>query len=355
MRLFTKIVLSLAALPLLLTGCSDRGSSPAQTVNVFMYSEYIGDDLVEQFEQETGLTVRIDVYENTEEMLAKLKQAGGEKLYDVLVASNEAVPGLIKLGLVQPLDHAAIPNLSHISDEFNDPAYDRGMKHSAPYQWGTVGLMFRKDKLANPQDISWALLFEADQQPGRFVMMDSMRDTLGAALKYRGESMNSVDPQKVKAAGELVLAAKRSSKCLGFEGGVGGVNKIKTGEADLAMVYNGDAIREGRDNPNIGYAVPKEGGDIWVDVMLVLGKAPNAGGAHRFINFILDPQNGAKLSNYNRYATPNKDSLPLIRAEDRANPAIYPPAEVMKTLELLHTLGNDIRVYDEVWTSVKSR
>ena len=185
-------------------------------------------------------------------------------------------------------------------------------------------------------------------------MMDEMRSMTGSALMFLGYSANSRKPAEIKACGDLLAKAKASKKCLGFDGGVGGMNKVLGGEATVAVVYNGDAVRNIKDD-KFAYAVPKEGGIIWVDNMLVCAKAPNPVGGTKFINYILDPKVGAQLSNFNRYATPNQASLPMITKEDAANPAIYPPAELLKKLRFQEDLGAETKVYDQVWTTVKAR
>jgi len=327
---------------------------PSKQVTVYMYSEYIDPETPKDFEKATGIKVRIDVYENTEEMMAKLQTAGGVSLYDVVVVSDHAIPVLAKLKLIQPLNLAKIPNTNNVAERFKDPPYDKASRYSLPYQWGTMGLMYRKDKIAKIEP-SWALVFDAARQPGSFVMIDSMRDMLAAALKYQGFSINTRKAEELKKAGDLILAAKKSPKCLGFEGGVGGKNKVVAGNAVLAIVYNGDAVRAMTDEENVGFVLPKEGTLIWVDAMTVPAKAPNVEAAHQFINYILDAKVGASLSDFNQYATPNAASLPLIRKEDRENPAIYPTDEHIKKMEYLEDVDNDTRLYDEVWTAVKSR
>jgi spermidine/putrescine transport system substrate-binding protein len=159
----------------------------------------------------------------------------------------------------------------------------------------------------------------------------------------------------VRAAGERVLAAKRSDLALGFEGGVGGKNKVLSGAAALAIVYNGDAIRGIEEDPQVGFAVPREGSIVWVDAMAVPAHAPHPEAAHQFIDYLLRPEVGARLANFNRYATPNRAALPHLSPGDRADPAIYPPPEVMAKLEHVQDLGHATQLYDEVWTAVKSR
>jgi spermidine/putrescine transport system substrate-binding protein len=289
-------------------------------------------------------------------MMAKLQQAGGVSQYDVVVVSDHAIPVLAKLGLLQPLDPKQIPNLKNISKTFISPPYDKENKFSVPYQWGTIGLMYRKDKIAKI-DPTWGLFFDPAKQPGPFVLINSMRDMMAAALKYQGHSVNSRDKEELKAAGKLILQAKKSEKSLGFEGGVGGKNKVVAGDAVLAIVYNGDAIRamdEDKDK-KVDFVLPKEGTVIWVDAMTIPAKSSNPKAAHQFINFILDPKVGAVLSDFNRYATPNAASLPLVNKEDRKNPAIYPSEEMVKKMEYLEDIGKDSALYDEVWTAIKSR
>jgi spermidine/putrescine transport system substrate-binding protein len=214
--------------------------------------------------------------------------------------------------------------------------------------------MYRKSKLPNPQP-TWALLFDEARQPGTFVLIDSMRDMLGIALKYLGYSLNTRNPEELKAAGEAILKAKKSKHSLGFEGGVGGKNKVLADAAVLAIVYNGDAVRATEEDKDVAFMLPKEGSVIWTDAMTIPSKAPHVDYAHKFINFILDAKVGADLSNFNRYATPNEASMPFITAQDRQDPAIYPTPNEMASLETIEDVGDDTRLYDEVWTAVKSR
>ena len=334
----------------LLAGCEKKPE-----VVVYMYSEYIDPELPKLFEQKFGVKVRMDYYENSEEALAKLQQGGGASQYDVIVISDAHVPALINQGIVRPLDMSKIPNKGNVDKKFMTAPFDPEGKYTLPYQWGTVGMMYSTEKVKDPANLSWNLMFDPAQQPGRFVLMDSMRDMLGIALKYQGHSMNTKNLDEVKQAGELLLKTKKSANSVGFIGGVGGKNSVVNGDAAMAVVYNGDAIRGIEENAKTAFAVPKEGGIIWVDVMMVPAKAPKPEAAHQFINFILDAKNGAALSNFNRYATPNAASLPHITKEDRENDAIYPSDDTVKRLEWLIDLGKDQPIYDETWTTVKAR
>jgi spermidine/putrescine transport system substrate-binding protein len=331
--------------------CATLLSAAEKPVMVLSYSEYIDPEIPKAYTAATGVPVQIDVYESQDDMLAKL-QAGGVAQYDIVVATDVVVPTMIKLGLVQKLDKTAIPNGVNIMEKFKNPAFDPGNTYSYPYQWGTIGLMYATAKVQG--EISWTLLFDDARQPGPFVLMDEMRSMTGIAAMFQGFNASTRKPDEIKAAGALLAKAKSSDKCIGFDGGVGGMNKVLAGEAVAAVVYNGDAVRNITDD-KFAYAVPKEGGILWVDNMLVCAKAPNPKGGHAFINHVLDAKVGAQLSNFNRYATPNQASLPLIAEADRKNAAIYPDEAQMKASQFQEDVGAETKVYDQVWTAVKAR
>jgi spermidine/putrescine transport system substrate-binding protein len=326
----------------------------AQELNLFIWSEYIDPELVEAFEQQTGAKVNISLFESTEQMMAKLQAAGGTRQFDLVVASNESLKAMIELKLVQPIDASKIPNLAGVMKQFRNAPYDPEGRFAVPYQWGTVGLMWDSEKITLDDDVSWQVIFGGDA-PGSFILLDTLRDQIGVALKFLGHSANSTDLDEVRAAGRLVLDAKKSPRCVGFDGSVGGKNKVLAGQAALAVVYNGEALRAQEEKDSIRFDVPSEGGLLWVDLMLVTSGARNVDTAHQFMNFILDPANNAKLSDFNMFATPVEKSLELIDEEARTNGMIYPDEETMARMEFLQDVGAATRLYDEIWTAVKSR
>lgn len=335
-------------------GAPEEGAP--REVNLYIWSEYIDPEIVSAFQVQTGLQVNLSLYESSEEMLAKIQYAGGEAEYDVVVVANTMVPPMARLGLLQPLDHGRIPNLQNLDAAFAGPSYDPGNRYSVAYQWGTVGLMYNRGRHPDLEP-TWAVLFDPARQVGPFALIDEVRDQLGVALIYLGYSPNAIDPEAVKAAGQLVLTAKKSRNAKGFEGGVGGKNRVAAGLVDLAVVWNGDALRaiDEAEEMDLAYAIPKEGSILWADVMAIPSQAPNAAGAHRFIDYILDADVGAQLSNFNRYATPNRAALAGIDSTDQGNPVLYPPAPVMQRLQYQQDVGEHTRLYDEVWTAVKAR
>ncbi len=322
-----------------------------QTLNLFIWSEYIDPAVVADFEKQFDCKVNLDLYEDVESMLAKV-QGGGGSLYDVVVPSDHVVTAMIKLNLLAPLRHENIPNLENLDEKFTHPPYDRGNKFTVAYQWGTLGVFARQTK-DKPLPQTWGIFFDPRQQPGSFLLVDSPRDMIGPALKYKGYSVNSADPKQLKEARDLIIAAKKRS--LGFDGSVGAKNKVLAKTATAAIVYSGEGVKGMAEDKGTVYFIPKEGGIIWVDNLAVLAKAPHRELAEKFINFVLDPKIGARLSTFIQYSSPNKAAMEFIRPEDLKNPVIYPTPEIMTRLEFLEDLGDKMRLYDEVWTQVKAK
>ena len=346
---------ALLVVMLLLTVFIRTGFAEDKELKIFIWSEYMDEKKFSaDFKAATGIKVKIDIYENNEEMIAKL-QAGGINQYDIIVPSDYVLPALISQKLIQPLDHSKIPNLKNVEEKFQHIPYDPGNKYAVPWQWGSVGLFYRKDKVSPEAVKSWSVLFDPKKQGGSFWFMDSVRDTMSIALLYLGYDANSANPQELKKAAELLAATKKTRYCQGFKTGVGGKNDVTAGRAALAVVYNGDAMRDINTDPkNLGFIIPREGSTLFVDLMAIPAKAPHPDAAHKWINFILDPKRGAMLSNYNRYATPNHASLPFIIPKDLKNDGIYPTPDSMKRLHSTKDLGKASRILDEAWTRVKS-
>lgn len=326
-------------------------AGPKNRLHLFIYSEYIDPRIIRDFERQFDCKVTVDLFEDPAGMMAKLR-GGGTSLYDVVVPTDFLVSTLVSSHLLAPLRHERIPNLANLDPRFASPPFDPGNRYTAAYQWGTVGIYMRTTA-DQAIDRTWGLVFDASRQPGSFLLMDSFREMIAPALKYRGHSVNTVDADELREARDLLLGAKRRS--LGFEGSVGGKNRVLARAASLAVVYNGDAVRGTKDDPATVFFVPREGGQIWMDSLAIPAQAPHRAMAEKFIDYILAPEVGARLSNFNQYATPNRAALPFIPPADRANPAIYPPPEVMDRLEFVTDVGAAMKLYDEVWTEVKSR
>ncbi|MFS8912891.1 spermidine/putrescine ABC transporter substrate-binding protein [Synechococcus sp. B60.2] len=329
-----------------------RTAAQKQTLQLYIWSEYIDPAILTAFEKATNSRVAVSVYESNEDMIAKLR-GGGVSQYDVVVPTDYVVPNMVELGLLQPLNKALIPNLRNLGEKFVGLPFDPENTYTVPYQWGTTGIGYRKDRLPENFERSWGLIFDPQQQYGPFVMIDEMRSMIAAAALYLGFDINTTVRSELQQIQQLLIDTKRRSA--GLIGGVGGKNQLVSGTANVAVVYSGDALQAAEENPNIGYFVPREGAHIWLDVMAIPAKAPNPELANRFINFLLEPEIGAQLSNYNRFATPNAAALPKINPQDRQNPAIYPDEATFARLQYLKVLSQEeLRLVDAVWTAVKS-
>lgn len=341
---------------LLLTAGAVAFSAEKGTVTVYMYSEYIDPAIPAQFEKDTGYKLNVQVYESQDEMVTKLRAGAGNQ-YDVLIATDVIVTKMIKLGLVKALDQAKIPNAAGVDAKFKNPPFDPANQYSWPYFYGTVGIAYDLAK-APKTPATWAWLLDEKQQFGNFVFMDEQRTMLGSTLVAQGKDINSRNPMEIKTAADALIAAKKSKNCIGFDGGVGGLAKVTSGEAAAAVVYNGDAARAMGDDKakvKIGFAVPKEGGNLWVDTMLISALAPNVDGAHALINYLLDPKIAAQNTNGMKYANAVTAATPLVEEAVRTNTAIYPDEATMKTLQVMGDVGKETRLYDEAWTAVKAQ
>ncbi len=353
-RLLLVLLLPLCATPVRAQrNMSEEDSQPrkpSSALNLFIWREYIDPQIIQSFEQEYGCKVTVNVYEDNETLLARLED-GGTSVYDVVVPSDYIVHSMTSRKLLAPLRHANIPNIENLDPRFAGLDFDPRNQYTVPYQWGTVGLYVRK-KPGETIDESWGLIFDAKKQIGPFLMINDARSAIGIALKYKGCSFNSTDKKQLLNARDLLIVARKRS--LGFDGAVGAKNRVLAKTCRVGMVYNGDAVRGMRLDPDTFYFVPREGSEIWLDNLAVPVHARHRDMAETFINYILDPRIGAQVSNFNQYATPNRAALEFIKPEDRSNPVIYPPSDVMNKLEFVRDLGPRNAWYDELWTSINS-
>ena len=327
-----------------------KAPSGAGTLYFLNWADYIPEELIQKFEAETGAKVVLDTFESPEAMLAKLK-AGADQEFSLVVAPDYYVLQMARDGLIAPLDKGKLKNLANLDPFFLDPPYDPGLQYSVPYLWGTTGIAYREDLVTGPVD-SYAVFFAPEAQVGPFLLLDEMRETIGAALKYLGYSVNTTDPEALAKAKELLLAAKERS--VGFAGGLEALNRILAGDAALSLAYSGDVLQAREEDQRLRYTLAKEGVTLWTDAMVVLKRGPAQELAYRFMDFLLEPENAAALAEYTHYATPVAKAIPLLPEEMRHDPVVFPPEEVRSRLEYLKDLGPDIVLYDQIWTEVKA-
>ncbi len=279
-------------------------------LNIFNWAEYIDPELLDAFAAEYGVGVTIDVYDSNEAMQPII--SAGNSGYDLIVPSDYMVAILIEGEDIQPLNKDAIPNAANVSPDFENLIYDPDGTYSLPYQWGTTGIAVDTAVVGADFPRSWSIIFDAsfaDAYAGRISLLNDPRETLGAALKFLGYSLNTTDEDELEEAKDLVAEAR--GRVAAFDTDQAD-ELLTTGETAIAHGYSGDMFTqflETDDPSRYVYFVPEEGGTRWIDNMAIPYDAPNPCTAHTFINWLLDGENGAALSNYNYYSTPNEAAL----------------------------------------------
>ena len=343
--------LGLSTIGMILTACSKEkagqgGSADLgpmeKELNIYNWSDYIAEDTIPAFEKEFGVTVIYDTFESNEEMVAKL-QAGASG-YDIVVPSNYIVPVMTATGLAAELNRKYLPNLGNLAPTFVNPVFDPENKHVIPYQWGTTGFAYRSDKVGAPGD-SWGIFLDAKYQ-GKMTQMDDKRDVIGSWLRYRGRSLNSVNPAELAGAREDALAARKHLKGY-ISAAVKG--QLISGDVWIAQLWNGDTEQARVEQPAIAYVLPTEGSTIWTDSMLIPASAPHKRAAHEFINYVLRPEVGAAISDFTGYGSPNQSALARMK-----RPVPYPTAEEFQRLEYQKDLGTAIQLWDRIWAEIKT-
>ena len=278
----------------------------------YNWSEYMDPELIEKFEDEYGVTVTEDFYDSNEAMQPIV--SAGRSGYDVIVPSDYMVSIMIQDGTLMPLNKDAIPNYANLGDEFRSGLpYDPEGAFVAPYQFGTTGLGVNFNELGEDAPRSWGLVFDPEisaAYSGQITLLNDPRETLGAALKYLGYSLNTTDETQLAEARELVADAV--SRIAAFDSDQYS-NLLVSGETVVAHGYSGNLINAVDELDGYEYFVPDEGGTIWIDNMGIVFDAPNPCTAHTFINFMLDAENGAQLTEWVLYGSPNeaaKEFLP---------------------------------------------
>ena len=323
-------------------------------LNFFNWDTYIGETTLDDFRRASGITVKMDLFADNDELLAKLR--GGNPGYDVIVPSNDYVERMIRAGMLMPLDHAKIPNIQHFDARFRDAAFDPGRRHSVTYMWGTVGIGYRRSKVNGVPD-SWKALYDSDAYAGRVALLAEPGTVIGIALKYLGHSFNDTDPAHIEEAVRLIIRAKRNIRTFAPDNGQ---DLLASGEVDLVQEWNGDILQVMEEDEDIGFVVPREGAIIWQDCLCIPKGAPHPENAHAFINFMCEPRIAAQNALFIRYATPIAAARELIAGMEGgrdylADPAIFPPPEVMKRLEESRYMGEEhARRIQEAWTRIQA-
>lgn len=348
LKKFVAVISSLVLISSSFVGCKNNEDNGKRTLNVFNYGDYINEDLIDKFEEETGIEVVYDTYESNEIMYQKVKNSPGT--YDLIFPSDYMVEKMLEQDMLEKIDFTNIPNYSYIGEDFKNLPYDPNNEYSVPYMWGTIGIIYDADKVTEEVD-SWDVLWDPKYK-GEIFMFDSIRDTLAISLVRLGYSLNSTNKEELdEAANELIKQKPLVQSYVMDEV----KDKMINGEALFATVYSGDAIYIQEEAPdlNLQYVVPKEGSNKWFDVMVIPKGAKHKTEAEEFINFLCDPENAKENVEYIGYATPNTEAYKLLDIETQEDETVYPSEEVLDKCEIFKDLGNNIKLYDDSWLKVK--
>ena len=320
----TKAIASFVAVAALAVGASiATGAEPDTGAEVRFYNweEYVDPQVLEDFEAEFGIKVIVETFTDENELVSVIQ--GDPSRYDLFSTSDATLFEMGQQRLLAELDHGNIPNLANIDPVYMDLPNDPGNKYGVPYDWGTTGIAYNRD-CVQPEEESWGLLMDPTVA-GRVAMDTDFTVVLGSILKYLGHPLNSTDPAQVEAA-VAVLRDLRSEQGLEFIIWNEMLDQLVTGELCVGQTFNGDTAVYIDEYPQLGYFVPTEGSDCYIDVLAIPRDAPNKIGAELFINYVLRPEVHAANNDYTGYAVPNLASIEggFVDGEALDDPVRYP-------------------------------
>ena len=328
-----------------LIGCVGNKSNSNKVINVFNCGDYIDEELITKFEEETGYKVEYSTYDTNEIMYSKIKS--GSNKYDLVFPSDYMIEKMINEGMAEKINFDNIPNYKYIDEKFKNLSYDPNNEYSVPYMWGTIGIIYNPE-IVKEEVRSWDILWDKKYDK-EIIMFNSVRDTMAIALSKLGYSMNSTNPEEIKQAADILIEQKPIVKAW-F------VDQVKDAmindEAALATVWSGDANYIISENPKLEYVVPEEGSNKWFDAMVIPKDAPNKEGAEAFINFLTDPENSLQNVDYIQYYTPNWKTYEMLDDEVKES---YPTDETLDNCEVFKDLDRDsLKIYDDEWIRIGS-
>jgi len=338
-----------------------------QSINVFNWSDYIAPDTLERFTAATGISVNYDVFDSNEVLEARLF-AGGSG-FDVVVPTADYMMRQIAAGIYQPLNKDLLPNLVHMDPDLAElvSVFDPGNEHAVIYMWGTTGIGYNAAAVAERlgEDYvvdSWSLIFDPEKaalfQDCGISWLDSNTEMFPAAMNYLGIDPTSTAEADFEAAAELMMSVRSTVR---YFHSSQYITDLANGEICIAVGWSGDVLQaaeraaEAGRGVEVGYAIPDEGAHLWFDMLAIPADAPNPEGAHAFINFIMDPEIAADITNYVMFPNGNLSSNEFIDPEILADPTIYPSAEAKAGFwTLLPYDARTDRIATRLWTRVRT-
>lgn len=371
-RVFALSLAVLTASTTLLAGCGGNkpsGSMPSDgsgaesgsnELYVYNWGEYIDESVIDQFEEETGITVVYDVFETNEEMYPVI-EAGGIS-YDAVCPSDYMIQKMRENDLLAEIDFDNVPNVDQIDPAYMEmsKAFDPENKYSVPYCWGTVGILYntkRLEELGVEPPTSWEDLWD-ERLSGEILMQDSVRDAFMVALKKDGYSMNSTNEAELQQAKDDLIDQKPLVQAYVIDQVR---DKMIGGEAAVGVIYSGEMLYIQEEVENLGldynleYVLPKEGTNLWLDSWVIPKNAKNKENAEKWIDFLCRPEIAKANFEYITYPTPNKGAFDLLDEELQNNKSVFPDKDTLTNSEVYTYLGDDVdTVYNNLWKEVKS-
>jgi spermidine/putrescine transport system substrate-binding protein len=319
----------------------------AEELNLFAWSEYVPQSVLDDFTKETGIQVNYESYASNEEMLAKLMS--GAASYDLIQPSEYVVEALVKEKQLVPLDHSKLPNLKNIGKEYWGQPHDPKLEYSVPYMQGTVGIVVNTEKVKEPVK-GYGDLFQ-DKYKGRIVVLDDALEIVTWALATQGLGPDAVTKENLEKVRPVLTRWLPLVKVYDSDSPK---TALLNGDVDLGVVWSGEAAILINEQPGkFVYVLPSEGGHMFIDNLAIPKGAENVEAAHRFIDYLMRPEVAKKVSEEFPYTNPNVEARKLLTPEERANPASYPPGDPkLSTFRDIGALGADV---DKLFTDLKAK
>ena len=369
MKLKTLTVMLAAAVLAACGGKDDKAADGAssKTLNVYNWSDYIAEDTIPNFEQQSGVKVTYDVFDSDE--MVETKLLAGSSGYDVVVPSLSFLGRQIQAGVFLPLDKSKIPNLKNVDPKMLEriALQDPGNQFAVPYLWGTSGIGYNVDKIKaifgdTAVTGSWDVVFKPENaaklKDCGITVLDTPSELIPIALNYLGEDPHSFDPAVIDKAAALLKTIRpyiRNFHSSSY------INDLANGDVCLVVGWSGDIIQardraaDAKNGVNIAYSIPKEGAPQWFDMLAIPKDAKNVDNAYAFINYLLDPKVAAANTIFVTYPNPVPESKPLVDKAIADDPTIYPPADVDAKLFTFAVLPPEVdRQYTRIWTELKT-
>lgn len=353
------VLMSLSLAVMCLAGCGSNGeaasgdsatgtASEGGELNLFVWTEYLPDSVVEKFEKETGIKVNVSTYSSNEDMLAKVKSetAGA---YDILNPSDYMVAQLISQGMLKELDFEKLPNFSHIGESYKNPSYDPGNVYSVPYMGGAGAIVVNKNKITT-NITSYKDLFDPSLK-GQLVVLDDFRAVIGMTSKALGYDMNETDTAKLEEISAKLMELKENVVLYDSDSPK---SALISGDCSAGMIWSAEVAMAMEEVPSIEVIYPEEGPYLFFDNWVVTKESPNYENALKWINFVMEPENMAMILAEFPYLCANTDAVALMGDEYINNPAKNPPSEAIAKGSYVENLDSaTLDIYNEMWTKLK--